>query len=372
MTESENSSQLYQDEFAKIFDEYRAKIDEITRKTTENLQSIHGVTSVADEPDTTTEVEAEEHEEFISRVEPTPDSRPVEVIWPSQKESVEIIKAAKRKAQQLISQAEEGTKKEAKKRTREQVDKIIGKAKKEADAILAQANQAAAKERDDVITASTNEAEQIIGEITEKCRQETQAQSSRIIAEAQEKAEKMMAKIATSSKEINELVMGIVDRAKKTISEFEEKLQVETGELAKAITETQKKFEQATMITENEVIMPTAPMKTRETSSNPTLELHLIDQKNNGNNDKHLYCGQIEMRATSSLDYQYLRNLKKHLVRIPGIKYLQECASEKEMLVLFEVMEPLPLLEILSNVPTVDEVVTETDDNLYLIFKGAL
>lgn len=373
MAKSENDSQFHNDEFTRIFDEYRAKIDEITRRTGENFQSIHVVPDAVASPDIAVEVDTEKPEETLSQVEPEADRRPVEVIWPSEKESVEIIKEAKRKAQQLISQAEESIKKEARKKTRAQVDKIIVKAKKEAEVIIARAMQAAEKEGNDAVATSKQEAEQLIRDITDKCRQETQAESSRVIAEARGKAEKMMAEIVTSSKEINHLVTEIVDRAKNTINEFEARLQAETGELARAITEIQNKLEQVTTIDSEEETRPEPPAKGRETYNNPTLMVRLIGDKADGRKGSQaLFSGQVEMRAiSSSFDYQYLKNLKKHLVHIPSIKYIQECASEKEMTVLFDVKEPLPLLDILSNVPLVDEVIAETDDDICIIFKDS-
>ena len=181
-----------------------------------------------------------------------------------------------------------------------------------------------------------------------------------------------MAEIVTSSKEINHLVTEIVDRAKNTINEFEERLQTETGELARAITETQNKLEQVTMIESEEEIMPEPPARSSETDKNPTLVARLIGDKSDGSKGGHaLFSGQIEMKSSSAVDYQYLRNLKKYLVHMPSIKYLQEYASEKEMTVLFDVKEPLPLLEILTNVPLVDEVITATDDDICIIFKSS-
>ncbi len=382
MDKSANDAQPNGDEFTRIFDEYRAKIDEITRKTEQNLQSIHGITDVldvadvADEPDDadiSTEVDSHEPEETTSQVQPEPAAKPIEVIWPSDKESVEIIKEAKRKAQELISHAETGIKREAKQKTRAQVEKIIGKAKKEAENIIVQAAQAAEKERNNAFATSKQEAEQLIGEITEICRQEAREQSSRVITEAREKADKMMAEIATSSTEINRIVTDIVNRARNTISEFEERLRAETGELARAITETQRKLGESTMIEPEQEPAPEPTAASREAYGNPTLEVRLIDENSGGNNsNRALYSGQIEMRTiSSSFDYRYMKQLKKYLVHIPSIKYLQESASEKEMLVLFDVEEPLPLLDILRNVPLVEKVVTETDSDICLVFKSS-
>lgn len=372
MAKPENESPINRDEFTRIFDEYRAKIDEITRKTEENLQSIKVTPDVADDLDSAVDIDSEEPEEALPQVQPEPTEKSIEVIWPSDKESVEIIKEAKRKAHQLISQAENNIKKEAKKKTRAQVEKIIASAKKEAEDIIARAHESAEKERNDAIATVKYEAEQLIREITEQCRDETQEHSSKVIAAAREKAEKMMAEIITSSNEINHLVTKIIDRAKNTINEFEERLQKETGELARAITETQNKLEQATMIEDEEEITPESPARSNETDKNPSLTVHLIGDKEDGGKGSHsLFSGQVEMKSSSAVDYQYLRNLKKYLVHMPSIKYLQEYASEKEMSVMFDVREPVPLLEILNNVPLVDEVITETDDDICIIFKNS-
>jgi vacuolar-type H+-ATPase subunit H len=386
MAKSKNESPFLNDEFTKIFDEYRAKIEEITRKTEKNLQSINVPPEVAaDVPvdiDVAVETEEEQPEETAPefetpeveppKVETEPDSRPVEVIWPSNKESVEIIKEAKRKAQQLISQAEENIKKEAKKKTQAQIDKIILKAKKEAEVIVARAVQTAEEVKDSTIARSKQEAEQFLREITEKCRDEAMAQSSRVVAEAQEKVEKMMEDIVTSGTEINDLISQIVNRAKNTVHEFEAKLHEETGELSRIITETQEKLEQITRIAkEEEEARPVPPpVQSEEVYTNPSLRVRLIGDKTNGKKGRHtLFQGKLEMTSASSVDYQYLRNLKKHLVLIPSIKYLQENASEKEMSILFDVKEPLPLFDVLNNIPFVEEVTTGVDGDLCIIFK---
>jgi hypothetical protein len=125
------------------------------------------------------------------------------------------------------------------------------------------------------------------------------------------------------------------------------------------------------VIAKEEEAKPEPSNKNKEQYKNPTLAVHLLSDKSvskNGNNG--LFIGQIEMKSVStSFDYQYLKNLKKYLINIPSIKYLQESASEKETTVLFDVKEPLPLLDIFSNIPLVDEIVTETDDDIFIIFK---
>jgi len=344
------------DEFSRIFDEYRAKIEEITRKTEKNLQQAeepsHNIQETNDEATT---IIAEDKKEKANGL--------VEVNWQPDKEASKIIEDAKRKAQQIIEQAEESVNKEAKKKTQSKVDKIIENARKESEAIIAQTKQAAEKERNEVIAASKIEAEQVIKDITEKYREETQAQSSHLINEARQTAENMLAGIVTSSTEISKLVIDIVNRARNTIDELESNLQAESNDLAKIITETQKKLERiatATVEKNEPKILP--PKKPNLPEDDNTLFVKFTGDKSNGQNDTSpLFCGRIELKALSSFEYNQVRSIKNHLINISDIKYVQEYASEKEMSVLFEVKKPLPLLDIFSNLPLVDKVDTEGD-----------
>lgn len=368
MAKSDSNAKIKTDEFTRIFDEYRSKIEDITRKTEKNARSVD------ETPDTTADSVEEKLEEIVvSRPQSYPAQTHLETERPA-RESADIINEARWEAQRIIDEAEESARKEARKRTKSQIDKILGKAQKTADDIISHARQAAEKEKNEIIAASKRQAEYFIKEITEKCRQETQVQSSQIISEARQKASKMMADIITSSTEISQLVMEIVDKAKASINKFETQMRTDTDELVRAITETQNTLNQITSTArdEEEIRPVPLPSKNKEEYTNPTLAVRLMGEKSNGKNgNQSLFSGQVEMRSvSSSFDYQYLKNLKKYLVHIPSIKYLQESASEKETSVLFEVSEPVPLLDILSNIPLVEKVTTEADD-IYIVFKNS-
>ncbi len=366
MGKSDTKAQPQKDEFSKIFDDYRAKIEEISRKTSRHLPNADSA------PDTPVNGEADNMEVLVSRDQSKPGESRTGVISPADLEAEGIIQAAKKKAKQIVQEAEEKSKKEAKKRTQSEVDKIITKARKDALEIITQTKEAADKERGEIIIASKNEAEQLIREITEKCRQETRERSSRSIEEAREKADKIASNIIDSSTEISQKVNDIITRAKQMVEEFEEKIQTETGELVQAITETQEKIEQFSQATEKEEEEAAPVNNNKEPIDTPALGLRLLGQKSNGSNGSHtLFSGQVEMKSISApFDYQYLKNLKKYLIHIPNIKYVQESASEKEMSIVFDLQEPLPLLDILKNIPLVDEVITESD-NISIIFKNS-
>lgn len=367
MGKSDTKAQPQKDEFSRIFDDYRAKIEEISKKTSKNTPNAE------EAPDAPARSETEELEVLVSRALPKSDGGKNEVISPMDIEAQDIIVAAKKRAKQIIDGAEDKSKKEAKKRTQSEVDKIITKARKDALDIITQTKESADKERSDILMASKNDAEQVIREITEKCRQETQAQSSRAIEEARERADRILTEIINSGTEISQKVTEIITKAKKTMEEFEARLRTETDELAQTIAETQQKLEQFTAMVRKEEEAKSTPVNNnnnKETAKTPALGLRLLGQKSNGKNGTHtMFSGQIEMKSISApFDYQYLKNLKKYLIHIPNIKYVQESASEKGMSIVFDLQEPLPLLDILKNIPLVEEVITDADD-ICIMFK---
>jgi hypothetical protein len=369
MGKSETKEQSKKDEFSRIFDDYRAKIEEISKKSSNNGQN-------ADEAkEKPSRNETDELEVLVSRALPKPDNGKNEMILPMDIEAQDIIAAAKKRAKQIIDEADEKSKKEAKKRTQSEIDKIITKARKDALDIITQTKQSADQERNDILMASKQDAEQVIREITEKCRQETQAQSSRAIEDARERADRVLTEIINSGMEISQKVAEIIARAKQTMEEFEARLKSETDELAEAIAVTQQKLEQFTVMAQKEEEARAMPVNNnnnniKETAKNPALGLRLLGQRSNGKNGSHtVFSGQVEMKSISApFDYQYLKNLKKYLIHIPNIKYVQESASEKEMSIVFDLQEPLPLLDILKNIPLVDEVITDADD-ICIMFK---
>ena len=324
MANADTDSNTKNDEFTRIFDEYRAKIDEITRKTELNLQQ-DGVATEKTDAETENNPETEDHPEtadieYIEEPQPekeenTERKKPVVII--SDVQSEKIIKEAKREAQKIINEAEETVRKEAKKKTQSQVDKTIERAKKEAEDTVARSKQEAEKERNEIIAASKRDAEKLLEDLTEKYRQETQAQFSRVITEAREKATILISDVIESSTEISQLVTEIVNRTRNTIQEFENRLQAETGDLTMAISEIQQKLEQVTMTAQKEEEPEIEPVnKNKIPVDSPALAVRFLGEKFNGRKGSNpLYSGQVEMRSiSSSFDYQYLKALKKHLV----------------------------------------------------------
>ena len=366
MAKTDTKTQPQRDEFSRIFDQYRAKIDEISHKT---------VKSTPQDNTAKDNIKAEELDDLEMAVarQAKKDGKAGVLISMADMEAEETIQAAKRRAQQIIDEAEAKCKKEASKKTQSQVEKIIAKAKKEAEEIIILARQATEKESNDIVAATKEETERLIREITETCRQDTQTQANRAIDAAREKADKLMTEIVISCQGISLMVNEIISRTRQTIDEFEAKLQIDINELAKTIDEAQQKLQEfnANALKEKHEVGLVPADKGLETEEALTLVVQVLGTKSNGQHDAEpLFSGQVEMKSISpSFDYQCLKSLKRYLEHIPNINYLQEYSSEKETSILFELAEPLPLLEILSNIPMVDKVNTNADE-ISIVFKG--
>jgi vacuolar-type H+-ATPase subunit H len=366
MGKTNTKTQPQRDEFTRIFDEYRAKIDEISHKPVKSAPQDDIVTDTIDEE------ELDDLEMAIAR-QANKSGKAGVLVSMADMEAEETIQAAKRRAQQIIDEAEAKCKKEASKKTQSQVEKIITKAKKEAEEIIMLAREATEKESNDIVAAAKDETERLVQEITETCRQETQSQASRAIDTAREKADKMMTEIVISCQGITLMVNEIVSRTRQTIDEFESKLQTDINELAKTIDEAQQKLQEfnATALKEKQQVGLVSANEGQQTTEELTLVVQVLGTKSNGQHDSEpLFSGQVEMKSISpSFDHQYLKSLKSYMGHIPNINYLQEHCSEKETSILFDLIEPLPLLEILSNIPLVDKVNSDAD-KISIVFKG--
>jgi len=373
MPDSETDFKLNNDEFTRIFDQYRARIEEITRQTE------HGLQDLSTHPGEAPARNGSNHPLHKAAVPvPGDPAAPAAMEQPRilekqpVKESEKILKEARKQAQKIIDEAEERAKKEARKKTQAQVDKLLARAQQQAEDLVSQARKLVEEERDAAITATKNHMESILTDITEQARRETLQKSTQTINNAREEAEKMTAEVAAAGMEINRLIRDTAERMRQHVSDIEARLQAESTELSRLIAESQLKIERITA-----AVQPPEPAGQGTAASGATPAGHKLmmrvlgDRSNGKNGTEPLFFGQIEVRADStSLDYTYFKNLKKYLVKVPGIKHLQESASEKDFSALFDITEPLPLLELLRQMPLVEQVLNETAHDISVEFKA--
>ena len=362
MAKQEPKTNLKSDEFTKIFDDYRARIDEITKKSADKDEKAlkANVKDVLDN-------EINKSKEAISGGQGDADIFVDEIEWQANKRAVEIVKEAKLQAQRLIYEAEEKIRKEAKKKTQSQIDKIIEKSRKESEDIIERAREIAEREKHELISTSKQDLERMIQEITEKAREETDAQSSQILFDARETAEKMVSDVVGNSKDISEKVMEIMNRTKDTVLRCQDELQSELSELAEAVEDTKIMLEKmmSGIADKSERVNQTIHEPANADADlleNTVLSVKFMGGKSNGKKgDDPLYSGKVEIKSVTSFEYRHMKDLMNYLVHIPGIKYVQENASEKEMSVLFDIKEPMPLIDILKDIPLVDKVIEDAN-----------
>ena len=362
MAKQEAKTNLKSDEFTKIFDDYRARIDEITQKSSDkdDKTSKTNVKDVLDD-------EINKTKEAISKGQGDSDIFIDEIEWQANKRAAEIVKEAKLQAQRLIYEAEDKIRKEAKKKTQTHIDKIIEKSRKESEDIIERAREIAEREKHEAISTSKQELEKMIQEITEKAREETEAQSSQILLDARETAEKMVSDVVVNSKDISEKVMEIMNRTKNTVLRFQDELQGGLSELAEAVEDTQAMLGKmmSGIADKSETVSQTIHEPTNadvDLLENTVLSVKFLGGKSNGKKgDDPLFSGKVEIKSITSFEYRHMKDLMNYLVHIPGIKYVQENASEKEMSVLFDVKEPMPFMDILKDIPLVDKVIEEAN-----------
>ena len=403
MAKQQTDSPFNQDEFQRIFDEYRSKIEQITRSTEHTLESLRVPPMEppeAEEPaaeEEAPEEEPAEREEPRNRVEtPARPSilRPVQSPPPAYDtpiihrparpvsrddleahlpESQKVIREARKQAQRILEEAEKQARKEARKKTKSQADKILAKARKDAEEYAEKARQAVEEERATAINAARTQAEVSIKEMTEHFREQARTKSTQIVAEAQARADRLMSEVTQASAEVSRKVNEVVDRAKGTITEFEEKLKSDTEGINQAIADTQSRIEALALAAAEEAARAAQPQPAGlpQPVDKPTMFVRVLGERSNGRGGSQpLFFGMVEIAAPpETCDFRYFKAMKRHMMNVPGVKQLQESASEKEVSALFDVTEPLPLLDILGKLPQIGEVISRSDRDIALIFN---
>jgi uncharacterized protein YijF (DUF1287 family) len=75
----------------------------------------------------------------------------------------------------------------------------------------------------------------------------------------------------------------------------------------------------------------------------------------------NLYKGRIDLKTLSIVDHRKVRSLKAFLTRVQNIKYIGESSNDEGTVLSFEITEPMPLMEILDNIP--DVITSEQSGN---------
>lgn len=284
--------------------------------------------------------------------------------------SSEMIEDAKQRTQQIVEEAEEKAKKEAKSRVKSNEEKILAKAREEADSLLITARENAEKESKEIMERVRVEAERGLEEEVAKFRAEAQKQTDQISKDAQKRASKLIDNIIDDTKEVNEIIVESIKTSEKILGKFNDEIQAESGELAKNIMAARRKLEQKiTRFAEKSEDETVLQKINAGSNKKPALWVALKGEQLEGRDDgKHLFKGYLELKTLSPIDYIQIKGLKDVLTQVPNIKYLSESSSEDGTMLSFEIKEPLPLIDILNEIPLVENVETQ-GDNIKLILN---
>ena len=247
--------------------------------------------------------------------------------------------------------------------------------REESHSILTTVKKNAEKEKNDIIEKAKKEAKQYIEEEVAKVKAEAQAKSAKINADAEQKAANMINALVTSSNEVNDMIVKAIKKSETIMEKMKSDMNTEVGELTKTMVIARSKLEQ--------VAMPAPDTKSKEDG---------LLQKNNKDTDKNLaaiwvalegertaprgdgtffFKGKMELKtlaSASSTTFSVIKSLKDIFNRAPNVQYGGESCSEKEFSTKYEIKVPLPIVDILNNIPLVKEVVVR-DDSIRLVLK---
>jgi hypothetical protein len=378
MSETQESLHLEDGIFAHSLSDYRSKVEDIIRAENERFSKLaeeqaRGIINSALHKAKEITVESERKAEKIvedSQQKALQTSNEIEQ-KANQKYS-EIIGGAQQQAQQIILKAEEEAKTEAKNRVKSQEEKILLKLREETHSILTEVKKNAEKEKNDLIEKAKKEAKQNIEEEIAKAKAEAQARSAKTGAEAEQKAANIISTVVSSSNEVNDMIIKAIKKSETILEKMKTEMNSEVGELAKTMVIARNKLEQIAITPpETKNKEETILQKSNKDSekSNVVIWVALEGEKSVQRDDgAFFFKGQMELKSLSSTPYSVVKSLKDFFNRVPIIQYLGESCTEKGCTTRYEIKEPLPIMDILNNIPLVREVVVR-DDSIRLVLK---
>jgi F0F1-type ATP synthase membrane subunit b/b' len=387
MTETQDFPQVENGIYSHSLDEYRQKVGEIIRSENEKFRELaqEQAKQIIDDAWQKAEEIIRESQKKAEKIISDSIDKGEKIVSDSRQNAVRtgneieqqanqtgsrIVEKARLTAQQIVQEAEEKIKREAKDTMKSQREKVLAKAKDEADSIIAEAKSDAEKKSNAIIERLKKEAQQNLEEEMVKFRADAQAQLVQIRLEAEKKAAHLIDEIANDSNEINEMIIDNIKKSETILGKFKNELQAEVADLTNNTTKARQTLEQkitrySHMCEEETTGQEISGRPNGNTALWVTLKGEQLQKKDNVN---YLFKGEIEMKSLSKFDYLKIRKLKGFMIQVPNIKYLGEFSNDEGIVLSFKMNEPLPLIDVLSNMPSVKKVETQ-GDNIKLILN---
>lgn len=237
----------------------------------------------------------------------------------------QIILEAKNKAKNIIEEADDRTKREAKDKTKREIEKII-----------INARQTAEQQSAEIMAHSKKEAEQIVKEAKESVKAEAFKESAGIVLKAQEDAEEIRENSITNATEIDKLVVEVLQKADSIFNSFKKQVQDELSEIIQVIDKAKDNFEIRSAID----------------------KVNIVEKED----DKNIfYSGRRELNILTPYDSLQINRLKEFLEQIPNIKLDGEAATEDNYSIYINIVEPLPLMTLLLEMSLIASYAVERE-----------
>jgi F0F1-type ATP synthase membrane subunit b/b' len=367
--------------FAHSLNDYRLKVEEIIRTENERFRKLaegqaRGIIDSAHQQEEeiirgsqkkASEIIAESEKKAEKMVEDGQERAlkiSNEIEQQANQKHSEIINEAQQKAQQLVQEAEEKIKEDAKKRVKSEEEKVLAKAREEAHSIITDMREKAEKEKNEIIEGAKKEAVQRVEEEIAKFQADAQAQSAHIRDEAEKIAANLINTIIDSNKELNDMIIKTIRNSETTLEKLKNEMNTEAGELTKNIVTARNRLKQTAVIAlaekgEEDTIVRKSDKKPNK---NEVVWVALEGEKSAKRDDNtFLFKGQIKLKAFSSMPYAVLKNMRNYFNQVTNVKYLGESCTDEAYILEFEMKEPLPLIDILKSIPSVERVETQKD-----------
>ena len=291
-------------ELEKIFQEYKGKLEHAEQEAKEII-----------------DVAWQKAEAIIADKQKEAQQVDCEMEQKVRREADRTISEAKDRVAEIEKEADEKARKEAK-----------GRAAREVERILAKTKQTAEKQSAEIIDRARKEAEEIVKDVKKSAQIHVLEESESIIIEAKEKAEKLDEDSIARAEEAKKLIVDVSQKAEDILNRFKTQLQAELAGLSVTLGKAIDNLEMRSILDKNE----------------------LIAKDNKKTSDNVSFNGRRELNILPPYSSIQIRKLVEFLKQIPSIKLDGEAATEDDFSIYINIVEPIPLHNILRELSLVE------------------
>ncbi|MFC1893275.1 hypothetical protein ACFLYR_04465 [Chloroflexota bacterium] len=259
----------------------------------------------------------------------------------AENESAAIIAESAEQAELIISETEKNVKREAKRKTKREVERLI-----------AEARQSAEKEAAKIIANSRKEAEKVSRELTENTKKEA-IETAKAAVQLKHEAEQ---KIKEAEDVFAQIAAQLKQRGEHTINRLQDQAKKEAVKSAEVILEAEQKEqhltdkvkERAKDELEQVDVLASSPISKLEATEVGT------GVSSKGDNAAELFQGKVRLTIPTSTEFEQIMSFQAHLNRCADLRLVSLGGSAAEgTIVVVAVDKPLPLLDIIGSMPPV-------------------